>query len=223
MNIDYALSYTDTDETTAKDLAKKLNTIDSINSITTSYYLLKCIKGSIDNSKKSLSCFIDYPLGISDIKTRQNAIKEAIKIGANSIDIVMPQNLASNRKYDKIREDVKNSIDICSENSIALRYILEYRVFDQYCLKKICEIFDTFGYISGVFTSTGYFIDNLADNILASVFLHENSKNLNIFCTGNAWQPKHFDTIIKANIYGVRLSSYSALETLLLMINHNYK
>jgi hypothetical protein len=39
---------------------------------------------------------------------------------------------------------------------------LEYRVFDHHCLKKICEILDTFG-IKKVFPSTGYFIDNLAD------------------------------------------------------------
>lgn len=221
MYIDFALHSTDIDDTTAKDLARQFNSIDSIKSITAPYYLLKSIKSTVETYKKTLSCFIDYPLGSSDPKTRQHAIKEAIKIGANSIDIVMPQNLACNRKYDKIREDVKNAIDICSEQSIGLRYILEYRVFDQYCLKKICEIFDTFGYINGVFTSTGYFLDNLADNILASVFLHDNSKNLNIFCTGNAWQEKHFDTIIKSNIYGVRLSSYSSLKTLLSIVDHN--
>ena len=33
----------------------------------------------------------------------------------------------------------------------------------------------------------------------------------------------NFDTIIKANIYGVRISSYSALQTLLSIVNHNHK
>jgi deoxyribose-phosphate aldolase len=223
MNIDFTFNYNDVDDATAKELARQLNAIDNVNSITAPYYLVRSIRSLVDTYKKTLSCYVDFPLGISDPKTRQNAIKESIKSGANCIDIVMPQNLACNRKYDKIREDVKNAIDICSENSVKLRYILEYRVFDQHCLKKICEIFDTFGYITGVFTSTGYFLDNLADNILASVFLHENSKNLNIFCTGNAWQEKHFDTIIKANIHGVRISSYSALKTLLSIVDHNHK
>jgi deoxyribose-phosphate aldolase len=220
MNIDFAFNSTDVNDVDCKNLAKKISEIPIVTSITAPHYICKNIKNLLPNNL-ILSCFIDYPLGISDLKTRQFSIKESIKLNVSCVDIVMPQNLAANRKYDKIRDDVKSAIDICGENNIKLRYILEYRIFDQYCLKKICEIFDNFGYINGVFTSSGYFLDNLADNILASVFLYENSKNLDIFCTGNAWTKKHFDILIKANIQNFRLNSIHSLSCLLSLINYS--
>jgi deoxyribose-phosphate aldolase len=131
-------------------------------------------------------------------------------MGANTIDIVMPQNLATNRKYDKIREDVKNCIDLSIENNVKIRYILEYRMFDHSCLKKLCEIFENHN-MRCVLPSSGYFLDNLADNILASVFLHQNSKDLNIICTGNIWLDKHFDTIKKSGLFGLRTTSIHSL------------
>lgn len=215
MNVDFAITEIDLNDQQIKDLAKTLFSNHIVTSISAPHYVIKNIKSiAPDNSKQKLSCLIDYPLGISDQKTRQFAIKEAIKLSISSIDIVMPQNLATNRKYDKIREDVKNCISICSDAGISLRYILEYRVFDQNCLKKICEIFENSGYITEIFTSSGYFLDNLSDNILASIFLYQNSKNLNVYCTGNAWQAKHFETIIKSNIYGLRTYNIHSLNSI---------
>lgn len=222
MNIDFAITEIDLNDQEIKDLAKVIFSNYLVTSVSAPYYVIKNIKSIFpENNKQKLSCLIDYPLGISDQKTRQFAIKEAIKLSIDSIDIVMPQNLATNRKYDKIRDDVKNCISICSDSGVSLRYILEYRVFDQNCLKKICEIFENSGYVSGVFTSSGYFLDNLADNILASVFLYQNSKNLNIYCTGNAWQSKHFETIIKSNIYGLRTYNITSLNSICNLLLNN--
>lgn len=150
-------------------------------------------------------------MGISDQKTRRFAVEQAVKNGANSVDIAMPQNLAANRKYDKIREDIKNIYDFCHENDVQIRYILEYRVFDHHCLKKVCEIFDDYNIIYA-YPSTGFFLDNLADNILASIFLHQNSKNLNVISTGNIWSEKHFETIKKSGLFGFRTNSIHSLR-----------
>lgn len=214
MYIDYKITDPDTNEAEVKDIVKEISNFKLVNSITAPYYLIKIIKTNLQTKDIALSCAIDYPLGISDSKTRLTAIDSAIKLGVDMIDIVMPQNLASNRKYDKIREDVKQTLDICTANKIEPRYILEYRVFDHHCLKKICEILDTFG-IKKVFPSTGYFIDNLADNLIASAFLHQNSKDLQIICSANIWNPKQFDTVNKANIFGLRISYIDILRNFL--------
>jgi len=218
MYIDFIVNKTDVSDIELKDTLTKVLTFSNlINSITVPYYYLKTTKGLISenyNQDISLSCLIDYPMGISDLKTRQFAVSQAIKSGATAIDICMPQNLAANRKYDKIREDIKNISDISLDKNIKYRYILEYRNFDHHCLKKICEIFENFN-IQYVFPSSGYFIDNLADNIIAGVFLHQNSKNLNIICTGDAWTEKHFATVNKSGLFGIRLSSYPVLKNFL--------
>lgn len=213
MYIDFAIIDTGINETETKNLLNEI-ILYPVNSITVPYYLLKLTNTIVPKNKISVSCFIDYPLGISDIRTRKCAIEQAIKCDIQHIDIVMPQNLAANRKYDKIREDVKLVVETCKSNNIEPRYILEYRVFDHHCLKKICEIFETNG-ISYVFPSTGYFLDNLADNILASIFLYQNSKDLKVICTGNSWTDKHFHTMIKSGLFGYRTSSIYSLKNFL--------
>lgn len=211
MYIDFAFTDTDINDASAKETIIEINKYNNVNSITLPFYLIKGLKNLIDTNNLHLSCFIDYPLGISDIKTRRFAVEQAHKAGATAVDIAMPQNLAANRKYEKIREDIKSITEFCSENSIVPRYILEYRSFDHHCLKKICEIFDTLN-IKFVFPSTGYFIDNLADNILASIFLYQNSKDLNVMCTGNIWTNKHFETIKKSGLFGFRTNSIHSLK-----------
>jgi deoxyribose-phosphate aldolase len=213
MYIDFAIIDTDITESNAKDIIKYVIENNCINSITTSYYFHKLIKPYINNGL-DFSCFIDYPLGISDSKSRVFCVDQAIKAGFNTLDVCVPQNLTSNRKYDKIREDIGSILEISKDKNINIRYILEYRKFDHFCLKKICEIFENLG-IKYVFPSSGYFLDNLADNILASIFLHNNSKDLKIISTGNIWTEKHFETILKSGLFGFRTTSTHALKNFL--------
>jgi deoxyribose-phosphate aldolase len=221
MYIDYIINDTDTTDNDIKDRIQYIisNNI-TINSITISYYLFKALKTLINqiHNKPDISILIDYPLGISDPKSRQFMVNQAVKTGASALDVCIPQNLAANRKYDKIREDINNIGMICLENNITPRYILEYRFFDHNCLKKICEIFDDFG-IKYCFPSTGYFLDNLADNIIASVFLHQNSKDLKVICSGNIWSDQHFETINKSGLFGFRTNSLPSLSN---FIKYNY-
>lgn len=214
MYIDYKITDADITEAEVKETVKEISTFNLVNSITAPHYLIKIIKPNLEIKEIALSCAIDYPLGFSDTKTRLTAIDSAIKLGVNMVDIVMPQNLASNRKYDKIRDDIKQTLELCGSHNIEPRYILEYRVFDHHCLKKICEILDSFG-IKKVFPSSGYFIDNLADNLIASAFLHQNSKDLQIICSANVWNAKHFDLLTKANIFGIRISYLEILRNFL--------
>lgn len=209
MYIDFAFTETDISDADAKKIIAEIATYP-VNSITAPHYLIKSFKPLISDAQ-ILSCLIDYPLGLSDTKTRRCAIEQAFKAGANCVDIAMPQNLAANRKYDKIRDDIKIAQEFCVENNILMRYVLEYRMFDHHCLKKICEIFEQH-HIINVFPSSNFFLDNLADNILASLFLHQNSKDLNVICTGNVWANKHFETLSKSGLFGFRTTSIHSLK-----------
>jgi deoxyribose-phosphate aldolase len=210
MYIDFAFIDTEISENEAKETIKSIIDKSYVNSITVPIYFIKLIKPYINNGL-DFSCLIDYPLGISDSKTRACAVTEAVSLGFNTIDISMPQNLAANRKYDKIRDDIKSINDLVVDKKLNIRYILEYRKFDHHCLKKICEIFETMN-IEYVVPSSGYFIDNIADNIIASVFLYKSSKNLKIISTGDIWLNKHFESLINSGLFGFRTSSINALE-----------
>jgi deoxyribose-phosphate aldolase len=213
MKIDFAIIHNDKNESEVRNILNQILKYPGvISSITCPIFYVKTCKTVIQNTIP-ISCLIDYPLGISDLKTRLCALEQAHKAGVQCVDVSMPQNLAANRKYEKIREDVKNIGDYCQSVGLKPRYILEYRIFNHTCLKKICEIFDN-NNISQVFTSSMYFLDDLADNLIASVFLHENSKNLSIYTTGNMWTKKHFDLAYKTGIYGARVSSVQSLSIL---------
>lgn len=210
MFIDFLINSSDISDAELKTLIKDVMQTKLVKSVTVPYYLLKVVKPFI-STNTSLACLIDYPCGNADLYSRQILMAQAVKAGANILDISVPQVLAAARKYDKIREDVKNCSDFAKLNNVTVRYILDYRVFDHHVLKKICEILDDFG-IEFCFPSSGYFIDDINDHLIASIFLYKNSKNLKIVCAGNAWTEAHFDKIQKSGLYGFRTSSLFALQ-----------
>ena len=208
MYVEFAIIDTDTTDKDAKQLLSEVATYN-VDSIVVPYHLLKAAK-SFKKSKIEISCLIDFPMGISDPATRVFAVEQAIKAGADSIDITMPQNLAANRSYSKIRDEIKRLKELCGDKT-TIKYILEYRTFDHKCLKKICEIFDEYE-ITFAAPSTGFFIDNLADNLIASAFLHQNSKEVNVIATGNAWTEHHFSILNKSGVFGFRAFHIECLK-----------
>jgi deoxyribose-phosphate aldolase len=183
--------------------------VDSI-SIFPSY--LKVAKSCIPENIK-LSCPIDYPLGILDLKSRLSATESAIKSGAKIIELVCPTHLLSNKKYDKFREDIKEHLKLCNDSNAELRYILEYRVYTYESLYKIAQILVTQG-ISTIYPSTGYSLDDINDNILATVLINKKVSKINIICNGNIWHKNHIELLKKTNLYGIRVNSLNALDLL---------
>lgn len=176
-------------------------------------YFAKLAKNKLKNNTK-ISCLIDFPLGISDSYSRLEACKNAIKIKTNYIDIVLSANLLANRKYEKIREEIKNLQDLCGSADVGIRYILEYRAFDHHVLKKICEILISYN-LSTISLSTGFSLDVISDFIIASKYLTaaQNLK-LNIIMTANFWLEHHLTLITQNNFYGVRSSHMNNLQYL---------
>jgi deoxyribose-phosphate aldolase len=146
------------------------------------------------------------------------SIATAAKAGATGVDIMVPAKFISNRKYDKLRDDIKNNMLACQENNLSVRYILEYRVFNHETLAKTCQIFKTLG-IDYVFPSTGHMIDDIHDNLIASKYLMAKSQ-IKTIANGNIWTEKHAESVKLADIYGVRLHHIPSLE--LFLKNHSY-
>ncbi len=174
---------------------------------------IKIAKILLVDSNIKLCTSIDYPLGIMDAKSRTFTIEMACKLGVNIINIVAPPHLLCNRKYDKFREDIKNNLEICTKNNVELRYILEYRVFTYELLYKVSQIL-TEGGIDTVYPSTGYLLDDINDNILASAMINKKS-DINIICNGNVWNINQINTIRKSSLFGIKVNSINALKLLL--------
>lgn len=182
-----------------------------IKHISTYQYSLSQVKSIIDSTDPniSLSCPADYPYGLSDLKSRNHIVSQIAKVGVSTIDLVMPSKFVTNRKYDKIREDIKSNLEICQNNNTNLRYILEYRVFNHEILAKICQILKTMD-IHQIIPSTGQMIDDINDNIIASKYLQVKS-GINPIVNGNIWTQKQADTVVGAGVTDLRLHHLSSL------------
>lgn len=175
-------------------------------------YSLNSIKGLIPDNIK-ISCPIDYPMGLNDISTRNTIVQYVARSNMVSvIDLSIPSKLIVNRKYDKFREDIKTNLDICKQNNVQLRYVLEYRIFSHEILAKICQIIKTFE-IEYVLPSSGFLLDDINDNIIAAKYLMTKS-DIKVICNGNIWTKQQVDNVVKSGVYGVRVAHIPALELL---------
>lgn len=172
-------------------------------------YYTKLIK-KISSNHFNICCPIDYPLGISDLKTRQNEISIAIKNGATKVDVVIPILYLINRKYDKFREDIKSNTDICAEAGIDINYMLEYRIFNHLALTKMVNILKE-NSINTIYASTGYMLDDISDNAIANMYLAQKT-GIRSIINGNIWKKDQIQNIIKYKPYGLRLKNLHSLQ-----------
>lgn len=216
MQLEYINTSIDLTDLALSEIIKNdINKISEVSTIIVPQYFVKLTRGLLDPSKK-VSCLIDYPLGLADPKSRATYSSNALKNGADYVDIVLPSLYLTNRKYDKIREDIKLQKELLNPSKI--RYILEYRIFDHNYLKKMCEIL-TDAEINTVIPGSGYRIDNLADYIIASQFLKSHFDNLNLIVSANFWTKNHFDMLKDQQFYAARSFSIDIIKD---FIAYNY-
>lgn len=199
--------------TSDEELKNTLKEIQSINVNTICVFLnhIKLVKNNISENIK-VSTSVDYPLGISDTKTRLVAIESAIKHGADIINLVAQPYYLCNRKYDKFRDDIKQSQELCQKYNIPIRYILEYRIFTYDLLYKVSQILSAAG-VDTIYPSSGYLLDDINDNILAAALINKKIP-INIICNGNVWNHDQIKNIYKANLFGIKVNSINALKLL---------
>lgn len=174
-------------------------------------YSIQTARSSVSDPDSINLCVpVDFPYGLSDIKSRNFSVTQLCKQKIKTIDLFVPTKILSNRKYDKLRDDIKSNLEICSENNIKLRYVLEYRVFSHEILAKVCGILVDFG-VDTVIPSSGHMIDDINDNLIACSYLNTKSK-IKVICNGNIYNEKHTKNLKNNNLYGVRFHYINSIN-----------
>lgn len=208
--IEYAIYDLDfTEEEFKKNIEAAI--LNGVQCISVPFAYTKYAKTIAKDSNVLIANPIDYPLGISDIKSRNEAVVNAIENGAEKIEIVMQNNYLNMKKYDKLRQDIKSNAEICEKYKIPINYYLEYRVFTHQSLIKACHLLLEIP-INTVYVSTGYMLDNLDDNIIATVLLKQKS-NIHTIFTGNIWNKSQVELLNKNNIDFLRLNTINGIIT----------
>lgn len=203
---DIASNETETKEYLAKALHYHPQTISVLP------YYLKIAKLIISNHRVALSSIVDYPFGLSDSESRVKLIDTSIKNGANIIEMVAPAHLLCNRRYDKFRKELETNVKLCDINSVELRYVLEYKLFNPELLYKVTNILAEYK-IYTAYPSANYLMDSISDNLLAAMLISQKNPQMNMIVNGSAWTDEHINMLFNNNkIYGYKTSNIYTLE-----------
>lgn len=167
-----------------------------------------------------LSCPIDYPYGLSDMKSRQVATIEAIKRGANCIDLMSQFHYLNHQFSNKFVEDLRTIQNICDERKVVLRLMFEYRMYENKDLESIIYTLLDRG-IAFLIPASGSQVDDFEDNLLACRQAGETG--IHAICNGGIYLQKQYESAIDAAVYGCRFSSVEAARRCMIPIrSRNY-
>lgn len=175
-------------------------------------YYLKLAKKIVPTNIQT-GCIVDYPFGLSNLSSRINEIKTIKSIQPDIINVVCPTNVLCNRKYDKFREEIDLVLEELSETNIKIRYILEYKIYSLNLIHKIADILHQKN-INVIYPSSGYLLDNISDNLLASFLINKKHPSIKIICNGPAWTNKQILSVTKNKIYGFQTSNIHTLKNI---------
>lgn len=157
-----------------------------------------------------LACPIDYPFGYSDIKLRNSAILAAVRYGANAIDLVADISQFNNGKVNVFARDLISNFEICKDNGVTLRIMMDYRHTHRSSFFNACSVIKDVG-IDYIFPSTGLFVDDPIDNILMGIDVMKNV-GLQIITNGNIYLPEHYKAYKDSAVFGIRFRSIKTVE-----------
>lgn len=110
-------------------------------------------KKKLANTKVKICTVVGFPLGANLTSVKAVEAAEAIKAGANEIDMVINVGWIKSNKWEAVKADIQAVFDTC--RSIPLKVILETCLLNKEEIVKACEICKEIG-VAFVKTSTGF-------------------------------------------------------------------
>lgn len=159
------------------------------------------------------SILIDFPYGVNDHTIKNHEITRASRHGAQKVDVVLNTNHIINNRWSNLERDVVACRNACVERRLEFRCILEYGFLDVPKCVETANILSQCG-VQTLILGTGVMIEDLSDLIILAKEIQD-TDSLSVVITTNAWQPIQFDSIIKADIFGIRFKSIEPLKKFL--------
>jgi len=151
--IDHTLLKADATNTDIKKLCKEAIQYEFFSVCVNPCYIKACKKYLKGTSVKICSV-IGFPLGANDIKTKVFEAKQAIKNGADEIDVVINISKLKEKKYKYIEKELDNIVKV-SKGKALVKVIIETCLLTGEEIKSACQIVYASG-VDYVKTSTGF-------------------------------------------------------------------
>ncbi len=117
-------------------------------------YIQKAIRLVREESIK-VATVAAFPLGFYLPKQKAQEITEYVENGADEIDMVINLSALKSKQYDIIAEELTLAVEICSDEDVLLKIIIESGNLTEEEIKTVCEIAAD-AKVDFVKTSTGF-------------------------------------------------------------------
>ena len=164
-------------------------------------YYVKLASETLKETDIKVACVIGFPLGANSSEIKKQEAIEAVKNGANELDMVINQGLFKMGKYDEVLADINA---VC-EAGVLVKVIIETSQLNQEEIIKLCDIVNKSNaeYIK---TSTGFIGEGarLADVKLMREHMLPNKK---VKASGGIRDKETFLAMIEAGAERIGTSS----------------
>jgi len=130
-------------------------------------------KRVLENSNVLIDVVIGFPHGTTTMLTKVTEAKEAIKNGADELDMVLNIGKLRSCEYDYVKSDIQAVKDIATEKNVTLKVIFENCYLSEEQIVAACEICNEVG-VDFIKTSTGYGSGGALDQDLKIMRKHAN-------------------------------------------------
>jgi len=119
-------------------------------------FILEKCKKFLGKSSVKVATVIGFPAGYQTLETKMFELKDAVNLGADEIDYVVHRGYLAENDWDRIEMETNTWIDICKQNNVISKWIIESSALSFEQIKRLLEIANKFkpDYVK---TSTGVY------------------------------------------------------------------
>lgn len=175
------------------------------NNISVPIRTLRELKPFLKETNITAASPVDYPFGNSEKMPRFHQTVRALKAGTSTIDLVGNNYFLHNKSYGKFSEEIKEHLKICLDHDAELRIVLDNSKYEPSEIIAISKVLGESG-IEYVIPSTGFYRDDIYDNIITSMSI-ESKTSVKSIVSGHMWLEKHHKMAIEGLFFGLRAYS----------------
>ncbi len=163
------------------------------------------------NIPTRLSALIDFPLGANSSKTKEFMVLEAIKAGADTVDIVLNNSpLVELPRLAIVKPDILSCVEVADANLVSVRAVLNYRYLDSDTVIDVAKALKKMS-VDAIVLGTGTILDDTADVIALAKIIEKKAKIpvvVNVRTLTDSW----ISQIIECDFYSLQVNSLAAVE-----------
>jgi deoxyribose-phosphate aldolase len=118
-------------------------------------YYVAFVKELLAYSDAKVCTVIGFPLGFQTTEVKMAECQNALKDGADELDVVMNLSAFKSMAYDTVKNEIRNLANLAHNQNALLKVIIETAYLDIFDIRIACEICVEAG-IDFVKTSTGF-------------------------------------------------------------------